>query len=233
MPSCGKLQKTFRYELPVDAFKDPQLSPEPTSGCTKPTDHPSLSACVVYAWAATVLHHVWWRTRKLKRVSSHSPLSYLPSKDLTSSWASILGSPSNRLHFAVQQHKHSQQGQTQHKGRVLCQEERGKMFRHRDGLQDETLNTRWNSILATATFSLLLRPHVNSNHLLLDSSSWTNRTNELAVESSHGPWILNMLTVMGKINSLHHQRSWEITMALAKVNSYLKLHCSLPSNLPL
>lgn len=46
--SCGKLQKTFRYELPADASKDLQLSPEPTSGCTKPTDHPALYLCGLY-----------------------------------------------------------------------------------------------------------------------------------------------------------------------------------------
>lgn len=48
-PSCGELQKTFRYELPVDAFKDPQLSPEPTSGCRKTSRPPSaLCLCGLY-----------------------------------------------------------------------------------------------------------------------------------------------------------------------------------------
>ena len=30
----------------------------------------------------------------------------------------------------------------------------------------------------------------------------------------------------------NHKGSWEIAMALAEVNSHLKLYCSLPPNLP-
>lgn len=60
--SCGKLQGTVRSELPVDPFKDPQVSPEPTSGCKKPTAHPALSARVVCTSAAAALHPGWQRT---------------------------------------------------------------------------------------------------------------------------------------------------------------------------